>query len=140
MLPTQQGLRLPFPLGCDDAAPWRVCVCCCCAQVIGRVSGLTLLNGADVKPRERRDCELRYLQNVLAEQAEATAAAAAAGQKQQQESQQEAVAVQHPRVAQLMAQYGQVRCAKQRLPLRTAGCHSKCSQLHSCKLYPWVSR
>lgn len=57
----------------------------CCAQVIGRVGGLTQLNGADIKPRERRDCELRYLQNIAAELAEvaeadaATAAAAAAG-------------------------------------------------------------
>lgn len=70
-------------------------------QVIGRVSGLTLLNGADVKPRERRDCELRYLQNVLAEQAEA-----AAGGQQQQD-----IALQHPRLAELKAKYGQVRWA-----------------------------
>lgn len=72
-------------------------------QVIGRVGGLTLLNGADVKPRERRDCELRYLQNVLAEQAEARAAAGQQGQQQQD------VAVQHPRLAALKATYGQVR-------------------------------
>lgn len=74
------------------------------AQVIGRVSGLTLLNGADVKPRERRDCELRYLQNVLAEQAEA----AAGGQQQQQQD----IAWQHPRLAELKAKYGQVRWAR----------------------------
>jgi hypothetical protein len=70
-------------------------------QVIGRVGGLTLLNGADVKPRERRDCELRYLQNVLAEQAEARAAAG--GQEQHN------VAGQHPRLPELKAKYGQVR-------------------------------
>jgi hypothetical protein len=74
-------------------------------QVIGRVGGLTLLNGADVKPRERRDCELRYLQNVLAEQAEA---GAAAGQ-QEQEQQQQDVAVHYPRLPELKAKYGQVR-------------------------------
>jgi len=69
-------------------------------QVIGRVSGLTLLNGADVKPRERRDCELRYLQNVLAEQAEA----GASGNGQQQQLMR-----QHPRLAELQGKYGQVR-------------------------------
>lgn len=35
---------------------------CAGPQVIGRVARLTQLNGADVKPRERRDAELRYLQ------------------------------------------------------------------------------
>lgn len=86
-------------------------MCACvlsAAQVIGRVSGLVLLNGADVKPRERRDCELRYLQNVLAEQA-AAAAAATAPQPQQQQQQP----VQHPRLAELKAKYGQVRCARE---------------------------
>jgi hypothetical protein len=67
---------------------------------------LVLLNGADVKPRERRDCELRYLQNVLAERA---AAAATEAHPQQQQQQQQPV--QHPRLAELKAKYGQVRWA-----------------------------
>ena len=32
------------------------------SQVIGRVPYLTHLNGAEVRPAERRDAELRYLQ------------------------------------------------------------------------------
>jgi hypothetical protein len=91
------------------------CTCACvlsAAQVIGRVSGLVLLNGADVKPRERRDCELRYLQNVLAEQAAAAAGAAVAtGSHPQQEQQEQPQPVQHPRLAELKAKYGQVRWA-----------------------------
>lgn len=86
-------------------------MCACvlsAAQVIGRVSGLVLLNGADVKPRERRDCELRYLQNVLAEQAAATAAAAGPHPQQQQQQPQPQPA-QHPRLAELKAKYGAVR-------------------------------
>eukprot|EP00775_Hariotina_reticulata_P004443 gene4443-4698_t len=63
-------------------------------EVIGRVAGLTLLNGADVKPRERRDCELRYLQYILAEQSPSSTA-----QQHQQ---------QHPRLAELLSKYGQV--------------------------------
>jgi hypothetical protein len=83
-------------------------------QVIGRVAGLTLLNGAAVNPRERRDCELRYLQSALAEQAEAAAAAnkqqsqqqaIVAADKQQQQQQGE----RHPRLAELKAKYGQIR-------------------------------
>jgi hypothetical protein len=31
-------------------------------EVIGRVAGVQLLNGADVRAMERRDAELRYLQ------------------------------------------------------------------------------
>ena len=31
-------------------------------EVIGRVPGVQLLNGAEVRPLERRDAELRYLQ------------------------------------------------------------------------------
>lgn len=31
-------------------------------QVLGRVAGLAVLNGAAVTSRERRDAELRYLQ------------------------------------------------------------------------------
>jgi autotransporter translocation and assembly factor TamB len=82
-------------------------------QVIGRVGGLTLLNGADVKPRERRDCELRYLQNILAGQQAAAAAvmAAAAATNQQAAGAAEATAEQqqHPRLAELQAKYGHVR-------------------------------
>ncbi|WIA09989.1 hypothetical protein OEZ85_010201 [Tetradesmus obliquus] len=73
-------------------------------EVIGRVAGLTLLNGADVKPRERRDCELRYLQTILAD----------AQQQQQQQQQQQSQAElqrQHPRLAELQAKYGQVIAA-----------------------------
>jgi hypothetical protein len=66
-------------------------------QVIGRVSELTLLNGADVKPRERRDCELRYLQTILAD----------AQQQQQQQSQADLQRL-HPRLVELQAKYGQV--------------------------------
>jgi hypothetical protein len=66
------------------------------------VSGLTLLNGADVKPRERRDCELRYLQTILAD----------AQQQQQQQQQQQGgqaeLQQQHLRLAELQAKYGQV--------------------------------
>lgn len=97
------SLRAPVSPSCGVL---RACVACVsCLQVIGRVAGLTLLNGAAVNPRERRDCELRYLQSVLAEQAEAAAAAAAAGDKQQQQQQAE----QPPRLAELKAKYGQVR-------------------------------
>jgi hypothetical protein len=63
------------------------------------VSGLTLLNGADVKPRERRDCELRYLQTILAD---------AQQQQQQQQGGQAELQQQHPRLAELQAKYGQV--------------------------------
>ena len=35
--------------------------------MIGRVSGVASLNGAEVRPRERRDSELRYLQHIAAE-------------------------------------------------------------------------
>lgn len=83
--------------------------------------GLTLLNGADVKPRERRDCELRYLQNVLADEA-GMMVMMRGGQQQQQQTQQQQqlavqqtqqeqqqLAVQHPRLAELKAKYGQVR-------------------------------
>ena len=34
-------------------------------QIIARLPGLDWLNGTPVKPRERRDAELRYLQTVL---------------------------------------------------------------------------
>lgn len=33
-----------------------------CLQIVGRVAGLLHLNGAEIRPRERRDAELRYLQ------------------------------------------------------------------------------
>ncbi len=67
-------------------------------QVIGRVSGLTLLNGSDVKARERHDAELRYLQNVMSqlEQLGGTEERAAAQ-------------LQHPRLKPLLAHYGAVR-------------------------------
>lgn len=103
------------------------------------MSGLTLLNGADVKPRERRDCELRYLQNVLAEQAEAAPAAAAAAGGQQQQSQQQAIAVQqHPRVPQLKAQYGQVRYGMQRQPGDCGERAFNSSTTKQLRLGPWV--
>ena len=31
-------------------------------EVLGRMPGVKLLNGAEVRPQERRDAELRYLQ------------------------------------------------------------------------------
>lgn len=73
-------------------------------EVIGRVSRLTWLNGAEVKARERRDGELRYLQNVLAEVEDCGADAAAAA----------AIKAQHPRLAALVQQYGQVLVAASR--------------------------
>lgn len=71
--------------------------------MIGRVGGLTLLNGADVKLRERRDSELRYIMYIAADAAEAEAA----GQSKQSE---EEVAAQHPRLPELQAKYGKLRC------------------------------
>ena len=47
-------------------------------EAVARVGRLALLNGADVRPRERRDCELRYLQAVASEVAAAAAATSAA--------------------------------------------------------------
>ncbi|KAI8467428.1 MAG: hypothetical protein J3K34DRAFT_523747 [Monoraphidium minutum] len=64
-------------------------------EIVARVGGLVLLNGADVKPRERRDCELRYLHAVAAEEAEAGADAAARA----------VVAARHPRVSALKTRY-----------------------------------
>jgi hypothetical protein len=37
------------------------------SQVIARVGKLVLLNGGEVASRERRDCEIRYLREVLGE-------------------------------------------------------------------------
>ncbi len=87
-------------------------------QVIGRVAGLTSLNGAEVRPRERRDSELRYLQHVAAEMAAAAAAeqrAAAspspeggAGAGAEPGATRAAVRDAHPRLRYLMATYGSV--------------------------------
>lgn len=67
-------------------------------QVIGRVSGLTLLNGSDVKARERHDAELRYLQNIMSQL------------EQLSDAQERAAAqLQHPRLKPLLAHYGAVR-------------------------------
>jgi hypothetical protein len=67
-------------------------------QVIGRVHGLTLLNGADVKLRERRDCELAYYENILAELRDAGGDAAAVA----------AVKTAHPRLQYLAQRFGAV--------------------------------
>ncbi|GFR48709.1 hypothetical protein Agub_g10665 [Astrephomene gubernaculifera] len=69
-------------------------------EVIGRVSRLRHLNGAEVRPRERRDSELRYLQHIAAEME----AAAAAGD----ETSRAAVRAAHPRLRALMEVYGSV--------------------------------
>jgi hypothetical protein len=70
------------------------------AQVIARVHGLTLLNGADVKPRERRDSELCYVHSVLGD---------AAAAEHQQAGGGEVLLQQHPRLKQLQAKYGVAR-------------------------------
>lgn len=64
------------------------------------MAGLVSLNGAAIGPRERRDCELRYLQHIAAEMG---AAAAKGGQEA-------VVAVRgsHPRLRYLMESYGAV--------------------------------
>ncbi|GLC39842.1 hypothetical protein PLESTB_001293600 [Pleodorina starrii] len=67
-------------------------------EVIARVSQLQLLNGADVRHRERRDSELRYLQHVAAEME-------AAGSD---ESRRAAVRAAHPRLKGLMQLHGAV--------------------------------
>ncbi|GIL78418.1 hypothetical protein Vretifemale_7882 [Volvox reticuliferus] len=68
------------------------------AQVIGRVSKLTQLNGAEVRPRERRDAELRYLQHIATEMDRAGA----------DESQRAAVRAAHPRLRRLIELHGAV--------------------------------
>ncbi|KAJ9518795.1 hypothetical protein QJQ45_026091, partial [Haematococcus lacustris] len=65
-------------------------------EIIGRVGGLTSLNGADIKPRERRDAELRYLQAVMTELAEASDADTHA-----------AITANHPRAKLLAAKFGE---------------------------------
>ncbi|KAG2487033.1 hypothetical protein HYH03_014279 [Edaphochlamys debaryana] len=67
-------------------------------EVIARVSGLITLNGAAIRPRERRDAELRYLQHVAAEME------AAAGD----ETRRAAVRSAHPRLRGLMELHGAV--------------------------------
>lgn len=76
---------------------WLPAALCTClpVQVIGRVAGVTLLNGADVKPRERRDCELRYMHSIATDS--------------QQGQDQQALQQLHPRLAELQAKYGPVR-------------------------------
>ncbi|GAX83880.1 hypothetical protein CEUSTIGMA_g11305.t1 [Chlamydomonas eustigma] len=66
-------------------------------EVVGRIGGLKLLNGAEVRQVERRDAELRYLQNILAEVEEAPDADA-----------KELVQRSHPRMQELVARYGAV--------------------------------
>lgn len=65
------------------------------SQIIGRVSQLTMLNGADIKPRDRRDAEVRYLQNIVTDLAELDTAE----MKEQFEA-------QHPRFQVLKQKYG----------------------------------
>ncbi|KAG2428537.1 hypothetical protein HYH02_014341 [Chlamydomonas schloesseri] len=67
-------------------------------EVIGRVSGIASLNGAEVRPRERRDSELRYLQHIAAEME------AAAGD----DARRAAVRSAHPRLRHLMETHGAV--------------------------------
>ncbi|KXZ50051.1 hypothetical protein GPECTOR_18g31 [Gonium pectorale] len=67
-------------------------------EVIGRVARLAGLNGAEVRPRERRDSELRYLQHIAAEMEAAGADEAARA----------AVRAAHPRLRELMAAHGSV--------------------------------
>ncbi|GIL78416.1 hypothetical protein Vretimale_16995 [Volvox reticuliferus] len=67
-------------------------------EVIGRVSKLTQLNGAEVRPRERRDAELRYLQHIATEMDRAGA----------DESQRAAVRAAHPRLRRLIELHGAV--------------------------------
>ncbi len=76
-----------------------------CSQVIGRVGSLTMLNGADIGPRERRDSDLRYLQNAVADLEEAAAAAGAAGAAEARAAASQA----HPRLQALVDKYGYVR-------------------------------
>lgn len=80
--------------------PRRDAVRCGAVQVIGRVAGLTSLNGASIRPRERKDCELRYLQHIAAEMSQA---AAKGGQDAVA-----AVRASHPRLRYLMETYGAV--------------------------------
>ena len=82
-------------------------------QIIARVGGLALLNGADVKPRERRDCELRYLQAVSAEEA-------ACGEAQRAARRHWSLA---PRIASRLGQ----RSARERVP-RALGPHTACAK------------
>ncbi|KAG1669876.1 hypothetical protein FOA52_012465 [Chlamydomonas sp. UWO 241] len=67
-------------------------------EVIGRVHGLTFLNGADVRARERKDSETRYLQNILAEVEDAGPDEAA----------QAAARASHPRLPGLLEVHGAV--------------------------------
>lgn len=57
-----------------------------------------MLNGADIKQRERRDCEIRYLQNILADVIDASS-----------EADKAQVQAMHPRLPLLVKKYGQVR-------------------------------
>ncbi|PNH02433.1 Tubulin-specific chaperone E, partial [Tetrabaena socialis] len=65
---------------------------------IARVSGLASLNGAEIRPRERRDAELRYLQHCATEMAAAGA----------DEAGRSAVRAAHPRLRRLMELHGAV--------------------------------
>lgn len=80
-------------------------------EVIARVAGLTALNGADVRPRERRDAELRYLQDVaaatLAPAQQPAPGQGTAGQDRDAEA-VAAAARLHPRLAELIRKYGPV--------------------------------
>lgn len=65
-------------------------------QIIGRVKQLTLLNGSRVSPVERNDCELRYLNLATAD-------------RDSSNSTKNDVAERHPRLAELLEKYGDVR-------------------------------
>jgi tubulin-specific chaperone E len=65
--------------------------------IIGRVRGLTRLNGADVSRREREEAEKSYLRRVARELANAAA---------QSEDQAREVRGRHPRYEELQAAYG----------------------------------
>ncbi|MEW5305643.1 MAG: hypothetical protein WDW36_008170 [Sanguina aurantia] len=66
-------------------------------EVIGRVPSLRWLNGAEVSVRERKDSELRYLQNVVSEMEAAVGADARDEVKQA-----------HPQLGRLLDTYGTV--------------------------------
>ena len=64
-------------------------------EAIGRVRGLSLLNGAEVRASERRDAEVRYLRYALTEIHAAS-----------DEEGKARVRASHPRLPELMEAYG----------------------------------